>query len=177
MPKCSADRAIIGSALAIVAWAIIGLPLFEALAKQHTSLKTVVQLAQTGAPIVAAMALGVAWIQLNRNRANQRETTAKATFREFLKLAVEYPELAEGKYQALARAGQKHKYEWFVAYFLWAAEEILDFDEKGWKRNLEAVAKKHCTYFQTSEFQNEELPLYNEKARALVKAVLAKWSG
>jgi hypothetical protein len=81
-------------------------------------------------PLVGLGALGFAWQQLKLNRANQRETMAKATFREFLKLACEHPELAEGDYPALIKAGKKIKYEWFVGYFLWAVEEISEYAKK-----------------------------------------------
>lgn len=112
-------------------------------------------------------------MQLNLNRANQRETTAKATFREFLKLAVEYPELAEGSYQAIIKSGKKDKYEWFVGYFLWAAEEILDYAEKDstWVFNLQMVAKKHRDYFLTTEFQ-AELPGYSNKIQSLIERAI-----
>jgi hypothetical protein len=82
--------------------------------------------------------------------------------------------LAEGNYEAIKQKGQEAKYDWFVAYFLWAAEEVLNYDQEEWQRNLEAVAMKHCDYFQTPQFQKEELPLYTNKARTLVESVLAK---
>ena len=47
------------------------------------------QIAPGFTPVVAVAAVLLAWGQLNLNRANQRETTAKATFREYLKLAVQ----------------------------------------------------------------------------------------
>jgi hypothetical protein len=127
--------------------------------------------------VVGVVGFGLTLKQLKLNRLNQRETTAKATYREFLKLAVEHPDLAEGDYQAIKQKGLQAKYDWFVAYFLWAAEEILNYDPKEWQKNLEAVAIKHCEYFRTSEFQNEELPLYTDTARALVGSALAKRPG
>jgi hypothetical protein len=59
------------------------------------------QIAPGFTPVVALAAVLLAWRQLALNRANQRETTAKATFREYLKLAVQYPELSECNYGAL----------------------------------------------------------------------------
>ena len=46
--------------------------------------------------VVALFGVLVAWRQLTLNRTNQRETTAKTTYREFLKLAVQYPDLSGG---------------------------------------------------------------------------------
>ena len=82
-------------------------------------------------PVVALIAVLIAWRQLALNRSNQRETTAKTTFRDFLKLCVQYPDLASGK----PALGKEADYEWFVGYFLWAAEEILEYSRKdrgGW---------------------------------------------
>jgi hypothetical protein len=47
--------------------------------------------------LTALTAVGIASRQLSLNRKNQRETTAKATFREFLKMCVQNPDLANGK--------------------------------------------------------------------------------
>jgi hypothetical protein len=47
------------------------------------------QIAPGFTPLVASAAVLLAWRQLVLNRCNQRETTAKATFREYLKLAVQ----------------------------------------------------------------------------------------
>jgi hypothetical protein len=212
MPECWTDRAIMSSAIAIVAWAVIGLPLFEELPSHSagdwltkdaagffTFLLVIVAISQLGlflrqlryireslddakvAAVAAMDASEAAKTQadtareaLRTARDHQRETTAKATYREFLTLAIEHADLAEGDYQAIKRNGRQAKYDWFVAYFLWAAEEILDYDEKEWQKNLEAVAAKHCEYFQTPEFQNKELPLYTDKAKALVGSVLGK---
>src|ERR1700722_15778565 len=67
------------------------------------------QIAPGLTPVVAFIAVLVAWRQLALNRTNQRETTAKATFREFLKLCVQYPDFADGK-----PPSDKHDdYAWF----------------------------------------------------------------
>jgi len=132
------------------------------------------QIAPTLTPLIGIGALLFAWMQLRLNRANQRETTAKATFREFLKLAVEHPELAEGNYESLISDDERQKkYEWFVGYLLWAAEEILEYAENDstWQFNLKLVAGKHRAYFRTPEFQSE-LPAYSSKVRSLVDNII-----
>src|SRR5258708_4917589 len=67
-------------------------------------------------PVVALVAVLLAWRQLVLNRANQRETTAKATFREYLKLAVQYPELSSNNYENLT-GDNLERYKWLVGYF------------------------------------------------------------
>ena len=118
--------------------------------------------------IVALMALIVARRQLSLNRRNQRETTATATFREFLKLAVQYPDYANGKHGS--GPGQKEGYQWFVGYFLWAAEEILSFspNDDVWRRNLQLLAKVHGPYFLSDDFTIEEYNAYTPAARMLI---------
>ncbi len=95
-------------------------------------------------PAVALLAVLVAWRQLALNRANQRETTAKATFREYLRLAVQYPELSRGDYQDL-KGDDRERYEWLVGYFLWSAEELLELKAKEdvWTTNLKMLASYH----------------------------------
>jgi hypothetical protein len=55
--------------------------------------------------VVALFGVLVAWSQLTLNRTNQRETTAKTTYREFLKLAVQYPDLSGGNYESVRQGG------------------------------------------------------------------------
>ena len=94
------------------------------------------------------------------------------TFREFLKIAVEHPELAEGDYRSLIQRGKKDEYEWFVGYFLWATEEVLEYGERDptWRYNLEPVAGKHSEYFKTPQFQLE-LPGHNKNIRSLAAQI------
>jgi hypothetical protein len=120
-------------------------------------------------PIVALIAVLVAWRQLVLNRKNQRETTAKATFREFLKLCVQSPDLAYGK----PNSGKQNEYEWFVGYFLWAAEEILEYSRKDWEANLRLHMTYHKDFLKNDQrFRNEDLPTYSAAVRALIDEVV-----
>src|SRR5262245_20979019 len=96
-------------------------------------------MAATCAAIIAYRAFAVARRQLSACVENQRETTAKTNFREFLKLCAEYPDLARG---TPTQANQA-KYEWFVAHFLWAAEEILEYAPGPWLANLQLHVEYH----------------------------------
>jgi hypothetical protein len=51
---------------------------------------------------------------------------------------LEYLELADGK--SIKKEDQA-KYECFVAHFLWAAEEILEYAPKEWETNLRLYMK------------------------------------
>ncbi len=152
---------------AIPAWAFVALPLSYDGAPMMTIVQTVVSLF---AFAVAFIALLVASEQLSLNRKNQRETTAKTNFREFLKLCVEYPKFAYGDPD-----GQQDKYEWFVAHFLWAAEEILEFAPQEWKENLKLHVGYHRNFLQTDpRFLREDLPTYTPKLQDFLSDTLAR---
>jgi|SRR5450631_3202057 hypothetical protein len=135
------------------------------------------QIAPGFTPIVALIAVLLAWRQLALNRANQRETTAKTTFRDFLKLAVEHPELSAGNYETIAKSERLlEQYEWFVGYFLWAAEELFEFTprEDVWSRNLQLLANYHSAYFKnSSDFRTREFDTYSAKTKALIEHAIA----
>lgn len=133
------------------------------------------QIAPGFTPLVAVAAVLLAWRQLVLNRYNQRETTAKATFREYLKLAVQYPELSSTNFQSL-KGDQLERYEWFVGYFLWSADELLELEalDSEWGRNLQLLADYHGDYFATSPpFISKELETYSLKTREMIKRAIA----
>jgi hypothetical protein len=117
-------------------------------------------------PIVAIIGLGLAVWQLWLIRTNQRETTAKGTFREFLKLCVQAPDFANGK----PSPGKESEYEWFVAYFLWAAEDILKYSPKDWEKNLQLHVRYHKDYLKNDKrFREEDFPTYSSDVQALIE--------
>jgi len=109
------------------------------------------QIAPGLTPLVAALAVFVAWSQLRSNRVNQRETTAKGAFREYLKLAFDKQEFANPDYAALkADPNKLDQYHWFLAYLLWTCEEVLSYtkDDKIWRANLFANLNQHRAFFR-----------------------------
>jgi hypothetical protein len=133
-----------------------------------------IQIAPGLTPVVALIAVLVAWRQLALNRANQRETTAKATFREYLRLAVQYPNLSSANYQNL-KGDDLEQYKWLVGYFLWSAEELLEFTPKEdvWGRNLQMLAGFHREYLRSPEFMEQEFGTYSAETQALIKRAIA----
>jgi hypothetical protein len=121
--------------------------------------------APVGTLIVVAFGAFVAWRNLTTAVKNQRETTAKNTFREFLKLCVDHPQLAYGN----PSPDKKEQYEWFVAHFLFAAEEILKFSPDEWRPNLLLHASYHKTYLRDDErFRREDYGVYPPAVQALI---------
>jgi len=124
------------------------------------------------APFVTLVAAcGFAWWQINIARGNQRETTAKTIFREYLKLTIEHADFAAVKF----KKDQREQYKWFVANFLWAAEEILAFakGDNVWKRNLELHARVHRDYLASRDFTESELHTYSDEVQRFVEDVVA----
>jgi hypothetical protein len=127
------------------------------------------QIAPLLTPVVALIAVIFAWLQLRLNRANQRETTAKATFREFLKICVQNPDLAYGK----SSPDKQNEYEWFVAYFLWATEEILEYSHKDWEANLRLHMTYHKDFLRNNQrFHIEDFPTYSTAVQAPIVSVV-----
>jgi hypothetical protein len=121
-------------------------------------------------PFVAILAVAVAWTQLSINRDNQRETTANTNFREFLKLCVQYPDLASGQ----PHQCNQERYEWFIAHFLWAAEEVLEFAPNDWKENLRLYVEYHRDYLKNDdEFRRKDFRTYTRKLQIFVDETIA----
>jgi hypothetical protein len=139
------------------------------------SLKDWAEIAPGLTPCVALLATIAAalfaWWQLKLGRTNQRETTAKTIFREYLKLTLEYPQFAVGGYHE-HEGIERERYKWFVANFLWGAEEILSFagDDNVWKQNLQIHADPHRDYFvDDPTFMKIDYHGYSGDVQALVQ--------
>ena len=117
----------------------------------------------------------VALLNLRTVIRNQRETTAKNTFRDFLKICVEKPEMAYGR----PPRGKQDEYEWFVGYFLWAAEEILKYSPKGdWRKNMLQHANYHRVYLKNDErFRREDYDAYPPEVQTLIDEACREQSG
>jgi len=127
------------------------------------------------APIITALVavggVSIAICQLRSNQKNQRESTAKSIFREYLRLAFEHSDLAKPNYQKLAAQDRLEEYSWFVAHLLWACEEMLQYP-KGelWKKNLQRNVDLHREYFiNNSDFKEKDFPLYDPSVQELVR--------
>ena len=122
--------------------------------------------------LAALLALIVACQQLAANRRNQRETTAKATFREYLKLAFDHPELAGGNIAAMTPA-RFQQYTWFVGIVLWGVEEMLAFAEQDpiWHENIRQQMLAHRQYFRHDAAFQQELLAYSPAVQAFVARI------
>jgi hypothetical protein len=128
------------------------------------------------APIITALVavggVSIAICQLRSNQKNQRESTAKSIFREYLRLAFEHSDLAKPNYQKLAAQDRLEEYSWFVAHLLWACEEMLQYPkDELWKKNLQRNVDLHREYFiNNSDFKEKDFPLYDPSVQELVRS-------
>lgn len=125
----------------------------------------------------AFAALVSAWIgtwlavkQLRANRNNQRETTSKNIWRDYLKLTIEYPQFTRGGFNNLT-GRERERYKWFVANFLWGVEEILSFvnEDSVWRHNLLIQARNHRGYLMDATFRREDIHGYSPALRDFVE--------
>jgi hypothetical protein len=108
------------------------------------------------APIVAViayLALRAAKTQIAASSRDQQRATAYESYREYLKLCIEYPDFALAKrgefYADLSKARQ---YKWFVSSMLISFEEILYVcpGETDWKSAIEAQIFLHRHHLKNS---------------------------
>ena len=110
-------------------------------------------LAQVALAVTAIVALGLAYLQIRFAQLSQRETTAKEIYRDYLRLAFEYPMLAspDDNNQKII---QDYKYRWFVAVMLNACEEILasSRNDPAWQEVVLAEMEYHKSYLNSKYF-------------------------
>lgn len=119
--------------------------------------------------LVAIVGACIARKQLMANLKNQQETTSKNIWRDYLKLAVEYPEFTTGGYKKL-KGEERERYKWFVAHFLWGVEELLNYvgGDSIWRHNLLIQARHHRDYLMDPTFRREDLNGYSPALRDFV---------
>lgn len=112
------------------------------------------QITTTGAALVA---LVIAYTQLRQNRRIHRESTAKAIYKEYLRIAVEHPHLAyprSGHIESIRNTEEYVRYTWFVSYMLFACDEVLALsrETRQWRGVIKEQVKFHLNYLSSPEF-------------------------
>jgi hypothetical protein len=108
------------------------------------------------AAFVAIAAFVIAYLQLESSRDLQLKTMAQDSFQEYLKLTIDEPLFAEGIRTCSRDSCKKHEqnYEWFVSFFLHAAEQVYLVypDDEGWNRALSNQLCFHRDYLNSPDF-------------------------
>ena len=94
-----------------------------------------------------------------KTTADQQETQAYNYWQNFLELAVEKPEMANGDDSHFFEinkgdSGKRVEYEWFVANALGAAEIVfrLQPNDKEWRNTLKEIIGLHSKYINSTSF-------------------------
>ena len=110
--------------------------------------------------LIAIFALVIAVWQIQASAKVEREASAREAFKDYLKIAIDKPELADAQQGAIDKnAKSRSSYNWFVTYFLYSAEQIFDSypNDPYWQAGLAEEICYHQTYLSSAEFQ-QSLP-------------------
>lgn len=126
---------------------------------------------QASAAILAALLAvatiaGVKW-QMDGAARLQKEQSARDIYREYLNISISKPEFAQPDYCALSVSPQFAAYESYVAYLLYAGEQVLVLGE-GWPDVLRGEMERHADYLCSVDYQPTD---YDPTVAALVNRV------
>jgi hypothetical protein len=134
----------------------------------------------------AIAALVYAHLAITEGRRAERQGNAHELWRDYLRLAIDNPKLAdptlrlsEFDYHKLTIDGSPElfqKYEWFVGTLLDACVEILDFmPTTEWKMTLRGQLRLHRDYLRSAHFRSSEFQQqYNQKFQLFVAEAVAE---
>lgn len=97
-------------------------------------------LAATVTAFAAVAALIGVKIQIDANKRQQQEQSARDIYREFLSLSIGKPEFIEPDYCAIKESASAGAYENYVEYMLYTADQLL-----GVSRDWEATITEHLS--------------------------------
>jgi hypothetical protein len=95
--------------------------------------------------LVAVIALVGVKLQIDENDRLQREQSARETYREFLKLGIERPNLANNDWCRIEDNNARTAYEHYVEYALYTAEQVLAVDA-AWQAPMVQALRPHSSY-------------------------------
>jgi hypothetical protein len=133
--------------------------------------------------VVATVALVVAYIQVRVNKREARLAVAKGIYKDYLILAFGNPEFSSAsypmnapKFKTFSKDNDKYeRYEFFVSYLLFAAEEVLDLTKNDpiWRTTLCDQLRYHALYLDSLDFpenhNSQDLLTLREEAIAAYK--------
>ena len=131
-------------------------------------LDTITAISTAATALVAIVALIIAKQQLDSGRKISDESDAQESFREYLRVAIKYPDLAAGRPQAQ----EESRYRWFITYMLAALEKIQFSMEEDpeWQKTILETLSYHREYFRDPvRFTKLEFETYDKRMQALLK--------
>jgi len=144
----------------------------------HLTLQNWQSIAAIIAAVFALFALILNAIQLKRNTDFAKQAATKTTYREYLKLACEYPHFGDGN-RRFDDEMEQSRYEWFVSFFLLAAEEVLQYASKDfqWIEAVKEEIGRHTEYLTSYYFQHTEIHFYGDELQRVIRQVIDEHGG
>lgn len=115
--------------------------------------------------VTAVVAVIVASIQIHVSKRESRLGVAKGIYKDYLTLAFANPKFSSPSYPLDApgmksfahNAEELEKYEFFVSYVLFAAEEVLDLtkNSQAWRTTLRDQLRYHAIYLDSMDLQEQ----------------------
>ena len=95
--------------------------------------------------------------QISASKRSQKEATAASIYGEYLRLAIDNPEESRRDKQNDKIRVDDPKYDAFVTYALYAAEEILNLfpDDSEWRNALKLDLSHHKDFFNSDAYKND----------------------
>ncbi len=143
-----------------------------------TRLEKAGQLSSIGTAFLAVVGLWVAVLQIRASEQTQREASARDSYKEYLKLAMEKPEFAEARL-GKSTTSTKASYAWFVEYFLYSAEQIYQSfpNDKEWNFALSEQICYHRAYLKSPEYIQIRKSQYAPEFSAFIDKALDTCKG
>lgn len=98
----------------------------------------------------AVIAIFIAAEQIRASNESAREVEAASAYRDYLSLAIEHPDLANGA----PTDGSTDKYEWYVSYLLNSSEQIAASSayDRQWEQTILDQLCLHRAYLESPQF-------------------------
>ncbi|GEM_PF-2007089 len=138
--------------------------------------------------VIACFALVVAEKQISSSNASQKEATAQQAYSEYLKLAIEHPNLAAGLRDSKGvnskeknkptNKEEDEKYAWFVSYFLNSGEQIFisTKGDKAWEHTLKLQVCNHKKFFLSKDWNQDLKDSFDPSYITLIESGI-EWCG
>ncbi|MFM8332100.1 MAG: hypothetical protein ACKN9T_10465 [Candidatus Methylumidiphilus sp.] len=133
--------------------------------------------------VIALVALIIAVVQVVVSKHEARLGIAKSIYKDYLALAFANPQLSSPSYpknsprfKTFSKSTDDYeRYEYFVSYLLFAAEEILDLTKNStaWRNTLRDQIRWHALYLESVDFIEQH---YSFDLLALVEEAISEYN-
>jgi hypothetical protein len=128
--------------------------------------------------LLATLAAAIAWLQVRETRNSEKEADAQESFRSYLQLCLNNPQLAYPDYQEIKKDDlERKKYEWFVASLLAASEKIIASvkNDQRWIDTIKLNVGYHKEFLSDkTALKESEFNTYDPRLQKLVRAATGR---